>query len=107
MSVFLENNPKSKVEHKVAENSSTITGYLYIYIYCTVVKCINFPPKLPEPPVCVTTKRYRIQRPELVKERRKKAFSCSTLPVPSCHATRRKHEDWDTARLPKPRQGKS
>ncbi|KER20609.1 hypothetical protein T265_10887 [Opisthorchis viverrini] len=34
-------------------------------------------------------------------------FSCSTLPVPSCHATRRKHEGWDTARLPKPRQGKS
>ncbi|KAG5441692.1 hypothetical protein CSKR_103172 [Clonorchis sinensis] len=24
-----------------------------------------------------------------------------------CHATRRKHEGWDTARLPKPRQGKS
>ncbi|KER26706.1 hypothetical protein T265_06072 [Opisthorchis viverrini] len=30
-----------------------------------------------------------------------------TLPVPSCHATRRKHEGWDTAGLPKPRQGKS
>ncbi|KAG5452842.1 hypothetical protein CSKR_108992 [Clonorchis sinensis] len=25
----------------------------------------------------------------------------------SCHATQRKHEGWDTARLPKPRQGKS
>ncbi|KER26411.1 hypothetical protein T265_06330 [Opisthorchis viverrini] len=25
----------------------------------------------------------------------------------SCHATRRKHEGWDTAKLPKPRQGKS
>ncbi|KAG5443320.1 hypothetical protein CSKR_107288 [Clonorchis sinensis] len=37
----------------------------------------------------------------------KKSFSCSTLSVPSCHATRRKHEGWDTARLPKPRQGKS
>ncbi|KER30944.1 hypothetical protein T265_02752 [Opisthorchis viverrini] len=35
------------------------------------------------------------------------AFSCSTLLVPSCHATRRKHEGWDTARLPKPRQEKS
>ncbi|KAG5453508.1 ELMO domain-containing protein 3 [Clonorchis sinensis] len=34
----------------------------------------------------------------------KKLFSCSTLWVPSCHA---KHEGWDTARLPKPRQGKS
>ncbi|KAG5444744.1 hypothetical protein CSKR_113850 [Clonorchis sinensis] len=34
-------------------------------------------------------------------------FSCSTLSVPSCHAIRRKHEGWDTARLPKPRQGKS
>ncbi|KAG5453059.1 hypothetical protein CSKR_106226 [Clonorchis sinensis] len=33
--------------------------------------------------------------------------SCSTLSVPKCHATRRKHEGWDTARLPKPRQGKS
>ncbi|GAA52172.1 hypothetical protein CLF_107455 [Clonorchis sinensis] len=36
-----------------------------------------------------------------------KLFSCSTLSMPSCHATRRKHEGWDTARLPKPRQGKS
>ncbi|KAG5441732.1 hypothetical protein CSKR_110668 [Clonorchis sinensis] len=35
------------------------------------------------------------------------ALSCSTLPMPSYHATRRKHEGWDTARLPKPRQGKS
>ncbi|KER29677.1 hypothetical protein T265_03778 [Opisthorchis viverrini] len=37
----------------------------------------------------------------------KKAFSCNTLPVPSCHAIRRKQEGWDTARLSKPRQGKS
>ncbi|KER24376.1 hypothetical protein T265_07935 [Opisthorchis viverrini] len=37
----------------------------------------------------------------------KKSFSCSTLSVPSCHATRGKHEGWDTARLPKPRQGES
>ncbi|KER19888.1 hypothetical protein T265_11452 [Opisthorchis viverrini] len=35
------------------------------------------------------------------------SLSCNILPVPSCHATRRKHEGWDTARLPKPRQGKS
>ncbi|KER19912.1 hypothetical protein T265_15432, partial [Opisthorchis viverrini] len=34
-------------------------------------------------------------------------FSCSTLSVPYCHATRRLHEGWDTVRLPKPRQGKS
>ncbi|KAG5445470.1 hypothetical protein CSKR_103718 [Clonorchis sinensis] len=34
------------------------------------------------------------------------SFSCSTLSVPNCHATRRLHEGWDTARLPKPRQGK-
>ncbi|KER25293.1 LOW QUALITY PROTEIN: hypothetical protein T265_14240 [Opisthorchis viverrini] len=27
--------------------------------------------------------------------------------VPSCHATLKEHEGWDTARLPKPRQGKS
>ncbi|KER30629.1 hypothetical protein T265_02980 [Opisthorchis viverrini] len=32
---------------------------------------------------------------------------CNTLPVPSCHATRKKHEGLDNARLPKPRQGKS
>ncbi|KER30201.1 hypothetical protein T265_03353 [Opisthorchis viverrini] len=32
--------------------------------------------------------------------------NCKTLSVPSCHATRR-HEGWDTARSPKPRQGKS
>ncbi|KER21233.1 hypothetical protein T265_10393 [Opisthorchis viverrini] len=30
-----------------------------------------------------------------------------TLSVPNCRAARGKHEDWDTARLPKPRQGKS
>ncbi|KAG5446990.1 hypothetical protein CSKR_113977 [Clonorchis sinensis] len=35
------------------------------------------------------------------------AFSCNTLSAPNCHATRRKHEGWDTVRLPKPRQGKS
>ncbi|KER28782.1 hypothetical protein T265_04473 [Opisthorchis viverrini] len=34
-------------------------------------------------------------------------ISCNTLSVPNCHATRRKHESCDTARLPKPRQGKS
>ncbi|KER20099.1 hypothetical protein T265_15392, partial [Opisthorchis viverrini] len=32
------------------------------------------------------------------------SFSCSTLSGPNCHATRRKHEGWDTARLPKHRQ---
>ncbi|KAG5455301.1 hypothetical protein CSKR_105147 [Clonorchis sinensis] len=36
-----------------------------------------------------------------------KSFSCNPLPVPGCHTTRRKHEGWDTARLPKPRQRKS
>ncbi|KER27632.1 hypothetical protein T265_05351 [Opisthorchis viverrini] len=30
-----------------------------------------------------------------------------TLSVPSCRATRRRHEGWDTARSPKPRKGKS
>ncbi|KER31791.1 hypothetical protein T265_02023 [Opisthorchis viverrini] len=29
------------------------------------------------------------------------------LPFGACHASRGKHEGWDTARLPKPRQGKS
>ncbi|KER28298.1 hypothetical protein T265_04830 [Opisthorchis viverrini] len=33
-------------------------------------------------------------------------INCSTLLVPNCHATRSKHEGWDTARLPKPKQGK-
>ncbi|KAG5453893.1 hypothetical protein CSKR_108580 [Clonorchis sinensis] len=33
--------------------------------------------------------------------------SCNTLSVPNCHAARRKHEGWDTARLSKPRQGNS
>ncbi|KER19360.1 hypothetical protein T265_15565, partial [Opisthorchis viverrini] len=33
-----------------------------------------------------------------------RSFSCSTLSVPNCRATRRKHECWDTARLSKPRQ---
>ncbi|KER28759.1 hypothetical protein T265_04454 [Opisthorchis viverrini] len=32
-----------------------------------------------------------------------RTFRCNTFPMPSCHATRRKHE----ARLPKPRQRKS
>ncbi|KAG5442176.1 hypothetical protein CSKR_104476 [Clonorchis sinensis] len=30
-----------------------------------------------------------------------------SLLVPNCHATRRLHGGWDTARLPKPSQGKS
>ncbi|KAG5445494.1 hypothetical protein CSKR_100982, partial [Clonorchis sinensis] len=37
----------------------------------------------------------------------KKKFSCNALLMPSCRTTRRKHEAWDTAKLPKPRQGKS
>ncbi|KAG5442205.1 replication factor C subunit 1, partial [Clonorchis sinensis] len=32
---------------------------------------------------------------------------CNILSVPNCHATRRLHEGWDTARLLKPRQGNS
>ncbi|KER27618.1 hypothetical protein T265_05342 [Opisthorchis viverrini] len=35
------------------------------------------------------------------------SFNCNTLLVPSCYATRRRHEGWDTNRMPKPRQGKS
>ncbi|KER30013.1 hypothetical protein T265_03492 [Opisthorchis viverrini] len=35
------------------------------------------------------------------------SISCSTLSVPSCHATRKRDEGWDTAWLPKPIQGKS
>ncbi|KER29217.1 hypothetical protein T265_13429, partial [Opisthorchis viverrini] len=37
----------------------------------------------------------------------KKSFRFDILSVPSCHAIRRKHEGKVTARLPKPRQGKS
>ncbi|GAA51219.1 histone H2A, partial [Clonorchis sinensis] len=37
----------------------------------------------------------------------KDEYYCNTLSVPSFHATRRNHEGWDTARLPKPTQGKS
>ncbi|KAG5450800.1 E3 UFM1-protein ligase 1 [Clonorchis sinensis] len=37
----------------------------------------------------------------------KKTFSSNTHSVPSCHATRRKREGWDIARLSKSRQGKS
>ncbi|KAG5448671.1 hypothetical protein CSKR_104098 [Clonorchis sinensis] len=32
------------------------------------------------------------------------AAYCNTLSVPSCLAVQRKHEGWDSARLPKPRQ---
>ncbi|KER19931.1 hypothetical protein T265_11419 [Opisthorchis viverrini] len=32
---------------------------------------------------------------------------CSTLSAPNCHATQRKHEGWDTARLLKSRQENS
>ncbi|KER31961.1 hypothetical protein T265_12888, partial [Opisthorchis viverrini] len=35
------------------------------------------------------------------------SFSCSTPSVYTCHTTRRKHEGWDIARLPKPKHGKS
>ncbi|GAA50603.1 hypothetical protein CLF_104782 [Clonorchis sinensis] len=45
--------------------------------------------------------------PNLVQMLLRQSFSCSTLSVPNCHATRRKHESWDTAKLPKPRHGKS
>ncbi|GAA57870.1 hypothetical protein CLF_113295, partial [Clonorchis sinensis] len=40
---------------------------------------------------------------------RKRLFCkrCNTLSVSNCHATGGKHEGWDTARLPQPRQGKS
>ncbi|KER21446.1 hypothetical protein T265_15094, partial [Opisthorchis viverrini] len=34
-----------------------------------------------------------------------KSFTCGTLSVPSCHATRRKHGGGGTARLPRHRQG--
>ncbi|GAA48878.1 hypothetical protein CLF_102166 [Clonorchis sinensis] len=39
--------------------------------------------------------------------RAKKAFSCTTLSVPNCHDTGRKHEGWDNGRLPKSRRGRS
>ncbi|KER26134.1 LOW QUALITY PROTEIN: hypothetical protein T265_14065 [Opisthorchis viverrini] len=52
--------------------------------------------------VCAILKEARKTR--LVS---KKPFSCSTLSVPSCHATRREHEGWGAGRLPRPRQGKS
>ncbi|KER22114.1 hypothetical protein T265_09711 [Opisthorchis viverrini] len=35
------------------------------------------------------------------------SFSCITLSARNCHVPRKKYEDWDTARLPKSRQGKS
>ncbi|KAG5455241.1 hypothetical protein CSKR_106455 [Clonorchis sinensis] len=35
-----------------------------------------------------------------------KSLNCSTLSVPNCHATSRRHDSRDAARLPKPRQGK-
>ncbi|KER34076.1 hypothetical protein T265_12497, partial [Opisthorchis viverrini] len=57
-----------------------------------------------------TSHRYRAGQKVLCEvdgPTKMKSFSCDTLPVPNCHATRRKHEGWDTVRLPKPRQGKS
>ncbi|KER33603.1 hypothetical protein T265_00498 [Opisthorchis viverrini] len=42
----------------------------------------------------------------MLSELQKISLSCSTLSVPSCHTSRRKHEDWNTAKLPKPRLGK-
>ncbi|KER33852.1 hypothetical protein T265_00299 [Opisthorchis viverrini] len=41
------------------------------------------------------------------KENCKKSFIRSTISVPNCHAIGMKHEDWDTAKFPKPTQGKS
>ncbi|KAG5452951.1 Solute carrier 12 member 9, partial [Clonorchis sinensis] len=46
-------------------------------------------------------------QPDFLIINKNKSFSYSTLPAPNCHATRRKHEGWDTARLPKPTQGMS
>ncbi|KAG5443950.1 hypothetical protein CSKR_113806 [Clonorchis sinensis] len=54
----------------------------------------------PDSPHCGLIHTFYLNAPEPIR-------NCSTLPVPSCHATRGKHEGWDTARLPKPRQGKS
>ncbi|KER23891.1 hypothetical protein T265_08310 [Opisthorchis viverrini] len=32
---------------------------------------------------------------------------CNNILVPSCHATQRNHDDWDTVKLPDRRQEKS
>ncbi|KER28090.1 hypothetical protein T265_05001 [Opisthorchis viverrini] len=48
---------------------------------------------------------FTIPQPDVLLP--KVLVSCSTLSVSSCHATRRRHEGWDTARSPKSRQGKS
>ncbi|GAA52772.1 hypothetical protein CLF_108784 [Clonorchis sinensis] len=40
-------------------------------------------------------------------ESARKEKNRNTLSAPNCHATRGKHEGWDTAKLPKRRQGKS
>ncbi|KER34149.1 hypothetical protein T265_12435, partial [Opisthorchis viverrini] len=54
---------------------------------------------------CLQTNQVTQAQCELISI--KKSLSCNNLPVPSYHATRRNHAAWDTARLPKPRQGKS
>ncbi|KER22040.1 hypothetical protein T265_09790 [Opisthorchis viverrini] len=73
-----------------------------------------FPTNYPANRLSFTTMR-NTQKPQVIRFRTPVeffapyplAFSSSTLPVPSCHATRSLHEGWDTARLTKPRQGKS
>ncbi|KAG5447653.1 hypothetical protein CSKR_107815 [Clonorchis sinensis] len=42
-----------------------------------------------------------------IKPSEKKSFSFNILPVPSCYVTRRNSEVWYTAKLSKPRHGKS
>ncbi|KER24587.1 hypothetical protein T265_07782 [Opisthorchis viverrini] len=37
---------------------------------------------------------------QILSSQIKKSLSCSTLSLPSCHATRRLHEGWDTVRWP-------
>ncbi|KER26489.1 hypothetical protein T265_06279 [Opisthorchis viverrini] len=56
--------------------------------------------------VCASQRKtYVASRRGVLRIPRKiKSFSFSTLLVTSCRASERGHEDWDTARLTKPRQ---
>ncbi|KER25299.1 hypothetical protein T265_07234 [Opisthorchis viverrini] len=57
--------------------------------------------------VCAPQRMITISTRKNIELGLKKSFRCSTFSVRNCHATRRLHMDWDTARLPKPRQEKS
>ncbi|KER20860.1 hypothetical protein T265_10669 [Opisthorchis viverrini] len=113
---LLARDPKTEIMDQAVGTPKRQCTYIVIFYcdssICMASTCSSFSPLTES---VLNSKAYckmcyspcPIQHPSLGALPLDYSFSCSTLPVPSCHATRRRHESWDTVRLPKPRQGKS